>query len=170
MRDLLEQIYAAVTSGHHYLSLFPTLTLPGICGAMESDNGWDTRDKYVAWFDRWAAAKFSLRADSDSAFTGEECYGLRCSLLHQGTTEQSKSRYTRIVFSEPNPEHRLAHLNVMGDMLNLDSTIFCVNILNSVAVWLDAEERSENYQRNFPKFIQRYPNGFGGLAGIPMIT
>lgn len=170
MRDLLDQIYAAVTSGHHYLSLFPTLTLPGICGAMESENGWDTRDKYVAWFDRWAASKFPHPTEAGSGFNGVDCYSLRCSLLHQGTTEQTKSRYQRIIFTEPNPDCRVSHMCLMGDMLNMDITIFSVNVINSVATWLPEAERTEAYKRNFPRFIQRYPNGFGGIGGIPMLT
>lgn len=170
MRDLLDQVHAAVTSGHYYLSLYPALCLPGICGAMESENGWDTREKYISWYDEWVARKFPHPLGGGSALEGKECYDLRCSLLHQGTLEQRDNRYSRIIFCEPNEHHRIAHLNIIGDVLNLDVSVFIVNMLNGVVAWLPKAEQTANFRRNYPRFIQRYPNGYAGLVGIPMIA
>ena len=58
MKDLISQIQAAVNGHSYYLALYASLTLPDICGAMESDDGQATGAKYIAWFDKYVAQKY----------------------------------------------------------------------------------------------------------------
>lgn len=57
MEKLLKQIEWANCKGAYYLALYASLTLPDICGAMESDDGQATGNKYIAWFDKHVAPK-----------------------------------------------------------------------------------------------------------------
>ena len=95
MRDLLAQIRAALDGNLYYLALFVTLAVPDICAALDSDTGEASAVKYKRWFDS------NLGSLYGEAFTGEDCYHFRCSLLHQGTTQHPKGRYARVVFLEP---------------------------------------------------------------------
>ncbi len=52
MRDILSQIQGAVNGHAYYLALYASLTVPDICGAMESDDGQATKSKYIAWFEK----------------------------------------------------------------------------------------------------------------------
>ncbi len=62
-----------VAAGLYFLALHGALTLPDICGALESDTGTASGAKYKAW----------LRANVPGlASDAELIYGLRCSLLH----------------------------------------------------------------------------------------
>jgi hypothetical protein len=82
MRDLFQQIDCAVGANLYYVALLAALSLPDICGAMESDDGEATGQRYIAWFNRWVAPKYTVRGAP--SLTGEVCYYYRCSALHQG--------------------------------------------------------------------------------------
>ena len=58
MNSLLDQIEASLGSGHYLLSLYTTLTIPDIAGALTSNNGRASRTKYVDWFERWVRPRF----------------------------------------------------------------------------------------------------------------
>jgi hypothetical protein len=165
MRDLLEQIRKGLDNNLYYLSLFVALSLPDICGAMNSTNGEACKYKYVDWFDRYVAGKYICMLD------GEDCYRFRCSLLHQGSSQHPRSTYSRIIFVEPTATTSVFHRNVLNDALNIDVRIFCNDIIEGVAEWLDEVENTALYQRNYSKFMMRYPNGLEPyIVGVPVIA
>lgn len=164
MRDILEQINKGLHSNLYYLSLFVTLSLPDICGAISSTNGQATSEKFEKWFDKYIAPKYG------GFLTGSDCYKFRCSLLHQGTTKHPKSNYTRILFLEPKTTNIVMHNNVLNDALNIDISIFCTDMIKGVEEWLAEVEEKEIYKINFDKFIKRYPNGLSPyITGIAVI-
>src|SRR5690348_1009287 len=99
MEDLLAQIESAVGRNAYYLALYVSLTLPDICGAMESPDGIATRARYISWFEKHVAAKYQVRGEP--SLSGETCYYYRCSLLHQGRAQHPAMGYARILFLEP---------------------------------------------------------------------
>ena len=54
MELILKEIERALDAKLYYLALQASLTLPDICGALQSDNGKATGDKYIAWYDTYA--------------------------------------------------------------------------------------------------------------------
>lgn len=55
MEHILNEIERALDAGLYIVALQSTLTLPGICAALESDNGFnDNNDKatYIEWYDK----------------------------------------------------------------------------------------------------------------------
>jgi len=78
MRDVLAQLRESLDANLYYLSLFVALSIPDICGAIDSENGEASGKKYAQWFDRYVAPKYH------GFLVGEDCYRFRCSLLHQG--------------------------------------------------------------------------------------
>ena len=68
MRDLLDQIENALNFGLYYIALIASLSIPDICGAIESTDGKATRKKYQEWFDKYVAPKYC------GMLTGEDCY------------------------------------------------------------------------------------------------
>lgn len=168
MEDLLKQIEAAVKANAYYLALYVALTLPDICAAMEATDGIATKDRYIAWFDRFVAPRYSI--GSTPSLTGETCYYYRCSLLHQGRSQHPKMSYSRILFLEPGASTNVFHNNVVGDALNIDVRIFCQDIVAGVRSWLPAASATENFRNNYPRFMQRYPNGLPPyIVGAPVI-
>lgn len=169
MRDFIDQIERAVQAHAYYLALYAVLTLPDICGAMESDDGQATRTKYIEWFDKYVAPGY--RAFGQSTLTGEVCYFYRCAVLHQGRAQHPKLGFSRILFVEPGVTTNVFHNNVLNDALNIDVSIFCTDVLKGANIWLQAAEHSPNYRKNFPLFMQRYPLGLAPyIVGVPVIA
>src|SRR5438132_8002722 len=128
MRELLQQIERATAAGNlYYVALLTALSVPDICGALESEDGEATRTKYIAWFDRWVASKYVVRGAP--SLTGEVCYYYRCSALHQGRAAHPRMGYSRVLFVEPGATTNVFHNNILGDALNIDLSHFVRDLL-----------------------------------------
>lgn len=168
MRDLLAQIEAASQSRLYYVALSSSLTVPDICGALESENGWAHPSKYAAWFDRWVAPSYALLGGT--SLTGDVCYSYRCAVLHQGRSSHPKMPYKRVLFLEPGDNGMTLHNNVIDDALNIDVQIFCADILSGCRRWLKAVEGSEPFQTNWVASMRRHPDGLAPyIDGLPVI-
>lgn len=164
MRNLLNQIQQGLEANLYYLSLFVALSMPDICGAIESENGEATGQKYENWFNKYVAPKYN------DFLSGSDCYKFRCSLLHQGSSQHSKNKYSRVLFVEPSATTNVFHNNIMNDALNIDVRIFCQDIINGVNQWLQEVEDTELFKANYDKFMRRYPNGLKPyIVGVPVI-
>ncbi len=53
MDDLLQAIRRNLADANYYPALFLTVILPSVCAALESEDGQDSRDRYIAWYDRY---------------------------------------------------------------------------------------------------------------------
>lgn len=165
MRDLLDQIEQALRGNLYYVALFPTLAIPDMCAALESEDGIATRERYIAWFDEWVAGRYAGMLD------GGDCYFFRCSLLHQGSSQNARSSYSRVLFIEPGASTNVLHCNVINDALNIDVRIFCMDMVAAAREWLNRVEGTVVFQRNYPRFMQRYPNGLAPyIRGVPVIS
>ena len=164
MRDLIDQIRFALNQNLYYPALFVSLSLPDICGAIDSANGEADKQKYIDWFNRYVGHRYQ------GVLSSEDCYYFRCSLLHQGSSQHRRSNYSRILFVEPQATSNVFHRNILNDALNIDVRIFCEDILSGVENWLKLVEGTTNYQQNYDRFIRRYPNGLSPyIVGMPVI-
>jgi hypothetical protein len=162
MQDIVDSIRKNLRDRNYYTALFMAIMLPSICGALESDNGEDTRTKYIGWYNRYI---------DDLMLKGEDCYALRCSLLHQGRTTHRSSSFSRVLFTYPHPSGTTLHNNSIDGALNLDIPLFCERVLRAVERWQTEVENTENYQRNIADTIRLYPNGFAPfIVGLPLIS
>lgn len=165
MRNFLSQIKKGLDQNLYFLSLFSVLAIPDLCGAMTSENGEASAEKYKAWFDKYVAPKYS------GFLNGENCYFFRCSLLHQGSSQHPGSSYKRVLFIEPSATTNVFHNNIMNDALNIDVKIFCNDIISGAEEWLGENEETELYKKNYDKFMRRYPNGLRPyIVGVPVIS
>lgn len=165
MRDFLDQIRQALAMNLYYVALIASLTVPDICGAIGSANGKATKSKYIDWFDRYVASKYV------GTLTGEDCYYYRCSALHQGSSQHPHSTYSRIIFVEPSATTNIFHCNILNDALNIDVRIFCNDIVSGAMDWLKQYETTKRYERNYSKFMRRYPSGLSPyIVGVPIIS
>lgn len=162
MEEFIKQIRIALDNKLYYLALQSCLSLPDICASLDSEDGRTTGAKYAKWYDE--------NVKGTSNLTGEDCYMFRCSALHQGHTQNQKSRYSRIIFVEPSPRFFM-HNNVIMDVLNIDINVFCNSILNAVEDWLTKQQDNPQFLKNYELFIRRYPDGIAPfMVGIPVIS
>ncbi|AEG15639.1 hypothetical protein Desku_2093 [Desulfofundulus kuznetsovii DSM 6115] len=164
MKDLLDQIESALDANLYFLALAGSLLIPDICGAAGSKNGRSSREKYINWFAKYASNICPF-------LSGEDCWRFRCSLLHQGSSQDERSSYCRVLFIEPTATTNVFHCNVLNDALNIDIRIFCLGMVAAARRWLGEVEGTELFKRNMRKFMQRYPNGLAPyIVGVPVIS
>ncbi len=162
--DLLNQIQQALNQNLYYVALMMCLTIPDICGAIDSPNGIASGAAYARWYNQYAASHCPY-------LDGPTCYQFRCSMLHQGSTTNPNSRYSRIVFVEPGSTNSVLHCNVMNRALNLDVGVFCSAIITGAQNWLSSASNNPLFQTNYNNFVRRYPNGLPPyIIGVPVIS
>jgi hypothetical protein len=165
MRDYFQQVRDATRAGFSYVGLATALTVPDICAAMDAPDGLATGMGYRDWFDKWVAGSYG------GFLTGEDAYLLRCSMLHQGTTKHPRGDFERFLFTERTANHMVLHNNIVNDALNLDVIRFVDDMVDGALSWLATAEPTPTYQRNFPKFVQRYSSGLAPfIVGVPVIS
>lgn len=164
MEDFLQQIEKALSYNLYYIALQSTLTLPDICGALQSIDGTATKTKYIDWYNTYFLRKTFLSAD--------DCYYFRCSNVHQGKTTHQNSTYSRILFVEPSEKKSIVlNNNIINGALNIDVNIFCTDMIASVRNWLTLVKNDQTFQKNYSSFIKRYPNGLPPyIVGVPIIS
>jgi len=183
MRMLISQIESSLDSGAYYLSLFGALVIPDIAGALSSEDGEASGNKYAAWYEQWVRPRFAevVRAsvpehalpyikDIENPLSGDACYRFRCTLLHQGSSQHPKSPYSRIIFIEPGTTTNVVHYGQLNDALCIDLNLFCLEVTSGARLWLDTAEKTEAYEKNYVRFARRHAGGFAPyIGGVPVI-
>lgn len=163
MEDYLKQIEQALNYNLYYIALQSTLTLPDICGALQSETGEASKSKYLTWFNNYFKGNTSLNA--------LDCYYFRCANVHQAKTIHKDLTYSRILFFEPCTTTNSFHNCILDDALLIDVNIFCREMILSAYEWLTLMKNNTNFNNNFKSFIQRRPNGIPPyVVGAPVIS
>jgi hypothetical protein len=154
MRELLDEMAAAFDAKAYYPTLITAVTLPDMCSALGSKDGQADFDKYVEWFDKYAAKYFNKHVD------GRTAYFIRCAVVHQGRLVHGAfKKGFEIMFVTENNTQISVHLTGLvkdgKDFLVLELHHFCHSIYQAVMEWLSVAEETENYKRNYKKFFQK---------------
>lgn len=92
--NLIDEIRKALELDLYNCALALTLTLPDICGKVEYPNE-KSKKRYINWLENYATSFFTeptllLPSEENIEYTWllkEECYALRCAVLHSGNYE-----------------------------------------------------------------------------------
>lgn len=155
MEKLLEEIESAAASGLSFVALGMALALPDICGALEASNGRATGNRYANWVTRRLAPQ---------AWTGEDLYHFRCSMIHQGSL-QPGFRIHRLIFVERKLGQPIVHAGrIDASHFGVSATIIDVPefvgfMVAAVRLWLEEVQETEPFNRNFLRSVHRHPDG-----------
>ena len=139
MKNLLYALKRCVHDRNWYGAITIALTLPDICGSIDTPGKSNSKTRSVAWFDRYVGHAYMIEVKGVKAvfMTGRDCYALRCAALHQGTFDVSEQKARDVVdrfilhHSEAMPIH-----NFQKDKkLVIDLTTFCLDIAAGVEAW-----------------------------------
>jgi hypothetical protein len=167
LEQLLGEVRCALTLKLWMVSLATALTLPDICAALGSADGTTSKARYIEWFDRWVALKYSAR------FNGTECYSYRCRLLHQGISGatpsrtpkagEASSRYERIIFVDPSSSsyHSISDRRA----LILDIPQFVGDIISSVESWRETVRGTQPFETTAQDLFRKHPQGIAPYIG-----
>jgi hypothetical protein len=178
LQRFLEEIKTALDTKLYYLAIATTLSVPDVCSCLEcSPNAiWTTPEKYKAWFDANLAHRFSN-------LTSDDCYRLRCGVLHKGNFGRPDSRSDRVIFMAPNPSFRMttdivvtiapgvSFGDVTGKVLQIEAVWFCQQFIDAVREWAVAKINDPNVQTNVPNLVRLRPEGLPPyIVGVPLIA
>lgn len=152
MQNILDSIDVALGNKNFYVALFVSLTLPDICVTLE--HGKTTGGQYASWFDTHLTKYAGF-------LSGNDCYALRCALLHQGkdniTDQKKKEVLEHYVFLTKG-----AHCNLMKDciingvktsFLQLNVERFCRDMHEATETWLKSVKSNNEVQKRLQETI-----------------
>lgn len=167
LETILGEIERALKYRLYYSAVAVALTVPEICGSIESPNGWGGQHKYIDWFDRYLAPRFTH-------LTAQAMHQLRSGVVHQGRYGREKDVYQRVLFTLPGPI--TAHDNYFGRgenerALNLDPAIFCQKVIEACKAWYDEKRDDPHVVANIGNVVHVRPNGLSPyIVGVPLIA
>ena len=138
---------------------------------MSSTDGQANRDRYIDWYERWVRPRLSEDRNRENPFTGEACYLFRCSILHQGSSQHSKSPYTRVIFIEPGaPNYSIHYCLIQNEALLIQIDAFVEEVLRGCELWFQSVRGTEQFKKHFGRFAARHPNGLPPYVhGVPVV-
>ena len=128
----------------HYSALNAALTLPDVCGVVEFGLVARSRQRYIDWFRLFPGRKYVRSGYQNSVdfLLAENCYALRCSLLHMaqsdiGTQSARVGNLTKIHFHTDSFDTGHCNLNcdaIEGLQLNVGR--FRQDMVDGCREWL----------------------------------
>ena len=154
MDDLLNSIEASLKEKNWYAALLVTLAVPDIAGWID-DPTEGSRHRYSAWFETYVGKFYESSVGGESPkhkfLSGDDCYALRCSLLHEGRDEiinqKARSALDRFQFIAPIGE-LCVHCNQVNKKLQLQVDIFCTDICQGAREWLSSIPKSDQVKQS----------------------
>lgn len=161
---MFKGIEHAIKCGLYYSSITLVLTLPDICAALASTDGFASGEKYKRWVHANLCSKYK-------SITSEDFYSLRNGVIHQGKFGHAKMQYSRIIFTIPNAQNNVFHNNIVNDALNLDAVVFCHDVLAAAREWFHQNQSDAAVMANLPRLVQFRPEGISPhMVGMPVIS
>lgn len=139
MNRFITAIKAALSTENYYAALLMAITIPDICGNLENPEK-KSQERYVEWFNRYMVDKYTVMVGGGSYvfLSGEDCYALRCSFIHEGVdnimTQRARKALTSFIFVKPG--RNIIHRNQCDDKLQLQVDMFCLEICQAVEQWV----------------------------------
>jgi len=160
----LDSIVRSLESKNWYAALFVALVIPDICGALEHPNE-ESGVRYVNWYHKYMLPKYTVIMPSlrepHVFLSGDDCYALRCSLLHEGTGDIDKQKVSKILesvrFNEPSDKGGGMHRNQHKNALQLRVDAFCNEIIDATHQWLSDVQGDAGIQARIESLLEIHP-------------
>ena len=171
MHTLIAQTRKALEAELYYVALFTALTVPDIASALESSGGRASSKRFAAWYETWVRPLLKESRGRENPLSGDECYGFRCALLHQGRSQRASDQYSHIMFIEPgHPNFSIHYCLVGGSALLIQLDEFVHEVLRGCELWLGTVQGTAPFERNYASFAKRHPQGLTPyVVGAPVI-
>lgn len=159
MRELIDSVRQSLQSNNYYSALFVSISIPAICASLEY--GKSHNKEYALWFDK------NLPTYKDY-LSGNDCYALRCALLHEGSDDTSQHRAKEVIekyaFTVSGP-HRFKFTGCVFNGISvppsliLNVEIFCNDILQAAEDWLEKSIAIKDFNKKLESSLKIYPPG-----------
>jgi hypothetical protein len=169
----------AIKQGNLYSALSLALMIPDICASLEDPGPGKSQARYERWCKQWVEPKFTRPArgpiPSQIFISAEDCYQLRCSLIHSGSAEIAANKQKVLSRFEFFDQTTGTHLNWFeGNTLNgvkqpnylqLKADRFSEEMFRAADEWDSAMASNANVQSEKAKLLSIHTKGdvIGGV-------
>src|SRR5690242_6559360 len=143
MQDLLTSIEGSLQAGFIYSAFMSVICLPDICGYISNPTESNVGRRYGSWFETY------MSQDYPGLMSGQEAYGLRCVVLHNGEltltqfTNRSSNRNVILdkfeLFVDGIHLLRATSNTINGvaqpNLVRLNAKKYCEDIIQGVRAW-----------------------------------
>ena len=167
---------ACVDAGNLYAALSLALMMPDICASVEDPGPGKSQKRYERWCRVWVEPKFTsmLGGSQPNVFvTAEDCYQIRCSLVHSGRTDINPDKVKtvdRFEFFDGTAGSHLVSIGPIningidhGAFLQLKADLFSLSMFEAADEW-DAATNQTPVQAGKAKLLKIHSKGTS-LAG-----
>jgi hypothetical protein len=163
MNNLLKALQISLQNKNWYAALFLALALPDICSKLENSSSMDSQKRYIEWFNKYLSAEYIHEIGPDRTnhvfLTGEDCYALRCSYLHEGVDIIGHQRCQKVLhdfifIGTPNSHRNYIERGSGQHTLQLSVEKFCQEMAVSVETWLHDVSEDQDTQNRISKMLK----------------
>lgn len=160
MKRFTDAIRLAIASKNWLSALSLSLTMPDICGRLE-DPKIASGARYISWYRRLVEPKYTAYIGPNQQrhifLSGEDCFALRCSYLHEGADDISTQRIRTALdafhFITPPQNGNFIHANQVNNTLQLQIDIFAMDIASAVDEWAESVKTNPDIQNRMKNLI-----------------
>lgn len=142
MQKLIDSLASSIKEENWPAALMLALTLQDIAGKIEFSI-YSSNKRYADWFNKYVGhrykSKIGAQQEEHIFLSGNDCYALRCSYLHEGKSSITDQRAREVLedfeFVVP-PKGSIVHCNQSNNKLQLQMDIFCKDILDGLSQWI----------------------------------
>jgi len=166
MDRFISSIEKSLETENWYSAIILTLTLPDICGWLESSST-GSKKRYVAWYEKYLMHLYKNDFfGADFCFmTGRDCYALRCAFLHEGADEilrqSAREVLSKIIFSTTG-SHRIR----IDDVLSLNVSAFAKEVCEGVKQWETDTKDNKDIQERKKELLFINTKQFSPVPGV----
>jgi hypothetical protein len=158
MRRFTDAGRAALGADNLYAALSLALTLPDICGSLEDPGEGKSRLRYVRWCKQWLQPVYTSNIMGKEVvfLTAEQCYKLRNSLIHSGSSDVRTDGLQHIAFVAWENMHRIK----TNEVMLLSTAIFSRDVYAAVDAWDAATAANRQVQIEKDRLLKIHTEGF----------
>ena len=153
MLKKINEVREAIKYGLYNCALALALTLPDNCASTEYTDKSNKKEHYVNWFDKYAKPLFTsvatvLPSNEQKEvilLNGEECWNLRCAVLHAGNFRLKNNQIISLHVHTGNTEIH-SHSIKDGQYMEYELIELCNNICDAVErYYYENKEKMDSY-------------------------
>ena len=169
MERFTRAIEKSIKSENWYAALTLALTIPDICGRLSNPElAKESKKRYVKWFDEYVLHHYEspFHGEGFTFMSGEDCYALRCALLHEGRDDITSQKARREVLSKITFSTTGSHRCHIEGVLILNLQAFCSEICQAVKSWNEDCKDSSDIQDAIKELLTIHTQGFSPSFGV----
>lgn len=155
MDEYIKQLKGTFENELFYFTLIGCMTLIDTCSALNSQDGETNKKRFKEWYKKYMNKYHNLH--EAICFDADECYKLRCRLLHQGQSKIDTDNLDRNIKSgviafriPPGTIHRCN----LERVYYIDIEIFMSDLIEAVEEWLEETSKTDYVESNLRNMIK----------------